>query len=134
MPDTDTNAGPCEWLIYSTDHGCWWGANRSGYFTDIDGAGRYTFEEAKRITDQNCPRAGSSRQNARSDLMVPAPESHSAFAGRAAAQADLDVAREALEELLVASRNVSTNQGSTGRIFAAWNSAEAALAKLEARK
>ena len=55
-------------------------------------------------------------------------------AGRASAQADLDVAREALEELLVASRNVSTNQGSTGRIFAAWNSAEAALAKLEARK
>jgi hypothetical protein len=38
-----------EYLIWSNQHGMWWGPDRCGYTRVIDGAGRYTKEEAEEI-------------------------------------------------------------------------------------
>lgn len=38
-----------EWMIWSIEHGGWWGANRRGYVEDVRKAGLYTFEEADEI-------------------------------------------------------------------------------------
>lgn len=40
--------GNC-WIVWSNDHEAWWGPKRSGYFTDIASAGRYTYAEAVKI-------------------------------------------------------------------------------------
>jgi hypothetical protein len=40
-----------EWIIWSNEHDGWWGPNHSGYVKDRAEAGRYSFEEAKRIVN-----------------------------------------------------------------------------------
>jgi hypothetical protein len=35
-----------QYLIYSVTHGAWWQADYSGYSSNLDGAGRYTREQA----------------------------------------------------------------------------------------
>jgi hypothetical protein len=35
-----------EWLVWSMEHGAWWGPNRGGYFTNVCSAGLYTKAEA----------------------------------------------------------------------------------------
>jgi hypothetical protein len=37
------------YLIWSIEHGAWWGPNRTGYTQDIAAAGRYSFEMAQDI-------------------------------------------------------------------------------------
>jgi hypothetical protein len=39
------------WLVWSNEHGAWWGPNESGYYTDIRSAGRYTKEKAMECAD-----------------------------------------------------------------------------------
>lgn len=38
------------YLIWSHEHNAWWGPNQSGYTTDVEQAGRYSFDEAAEIT------------------------------------------------------------------------------------
>ncbi len=38
-------------LVWSNEHGCWWGPLSSGYVRIIARAGRYSPEAAKRICD-----------------------------------------------------------------------------------
>ena len=62
------------WLVWSNEHGAWWGPNQCHYYTDISAAGRYTLEEAIRITGM---RGGSrkSRQTGNpSEMIHPSPE------------------------------------------------------------
>lgn len=35
-----------DFLIWSIEHGSWWRSNHEGYTTDVQQAGRYTFDEA----------------------------------------------------------------------------------------
>lgn len=37
------------WLIWSIEHDAWWGPKHRGYVENIDDAGLYDFEEAKKI-------------------------------------------------------------------------------------
>ena len=39
------------WLVWSNEHGAWWGPNESGYYTDIRSAGRYRKEKAMECAD-----------------------------------------------------------------------------------
>ncbi len=39
-----------EWLIWSIEHNAWWKPNENGYTNVKEGAGRYTYEDALRIT------------------------------------------------------------------------------------
>lgn len=38
-----------EWLIWSNEHGAWWGPDQSGYYHHPIEAGRYTLERAKTL-------------------------------------------------------------------------------------
>lgn len=38
------------WLIWSNEHGAWWGPNSNGYTRLFSKAGRYTEKQAKDIT------------------------------------------------------------------------------------
>lgn len=40
------------WLIWSNEHGSWWGPAERGYTRSIEEAGRYTYAEAKKIVDK----------------------------------------------------------------------------------
>lgn len=61
-----------EWVIFSRDHNAWWGANRSGYYLNVAEAGRYTKDEALRLTNPPNPRAGSDLPSGEpSDIPVP---------------------------------------------------------------
>lgn len=46
---------PEQWLVWSNEHGKWWGPNGGGYTTKRSMAGRYTLEKAADI----CSRANS---------------------------------------------------------------------------
>jgi hypothetical protein len=48
---TATAAQADLWLVWSNEHGAWWGPNESGYYTDIRSAGRYTKEKAMECAD-----------------------------------------------------------------------------------
>jgi hypothetical protein len=49
---TTANAAQADlWLVWSNEHGAWWGPNESGYYTDIRSAGRYTKEKAMECAD-----------------------------------------------------------------------------------
>jgi len=39
------------WLVWSEEHGAWWGAGKTGYTRSIVDAGRYSEAEAKGIED-----------------------------------------------------------------------------------
>ena len=43
---------PENWLVWSVYHGAWWGPERSGYSTKVEGAGRYTRSEAIKLSRQ----------------------------------------------------------------------------------
>ncbi len=47
-----------EYHIYSREHNAWWGPDQSGYFVDIENAGRYTGEQADEIIAGCGPRGG----------------------------------------------------------------------------
>lgn len=34
------------WLVWSNEHGAWWGPNSAGYLYKVEEAGRYTLAEA----------------------------------------------------------------------------------------
>lgn len=38
-----------EYVVWSNEHSAWWGPKRSGYYTHLVAAGRYTRDEAIRI-------------------------------------------------------------------------------------
>lgn len=38
-----------EWLIWSNEHGAWWGPGHRGYVTKRSEAGRYTYDTALQI-------------------------------------------------------------------------------------
>lgn len=40
------------WLIWSNEHGMWWGPNHRGYYLRVSEAGRYTLDEARNICKQ----------------------------------------------------------------------------------
>jgi hypothetical protein len=39
------------YLIWSIEHGAWWGPNRRGYTQDVRTAGRYSYEVAVDIVE-----------------------------------------------------------------------------------
>jgi len=39
------------YLIWSIEHGAWWGPNHRGYTQDVRQAGRYSFEVAQDIVN-----------------------------------------------------------------------------------
>lgn len=60
-----------DWLVWSHEHGAYWGPNHRGYPIDINLAGRYSLEEAVEI----CRSARSGRPDERPpELPVPSPE------------------------------------------------------------
>lgn len=38
-----------DYLVWSNEHSAWWGPNRSGYYTMMESAGRYSRDEALKI-------------------------------------------------------------------------------------
>lgn len=40
------------WVVWSEEHGAWWGPGWHGYVTSLAGAGRYDKEEAIDIMDR----------------------------------------------------------------------------------
>lgn len=47
-------------LVWSNEHGAYWGPNNCGYYTDVWSAGRYTLEEGMKCCDtrsqtKECP-------------------------------------------------------------------------------
>ncbi len=54
------------YLVWSHEHGMWWGANRRGYSLSVKDAGRYSRDEAIRI----CATA----RDGIGDLDTPPPE------------------------------------------------------------
>lgn len=56
------------WLVWSNEHSAWWGPNASGYYTDIEAAGRYDLNGALRCC------ASRSRGSVPPEIMVPSPE------------------------------------------------------------
>ena len=42
-----------KYLIWSNQHGAWWGPNEKGYVQIIDFAGRYTKEQAEAIVKKS---------------------------------------------------------------------------------
>lgn len=61
-------SGAC-WLVWSNEHAAWWGPHRSGYYTDISAAGRYTYAQAMEICGLRSP--GSELPP---ELIQPSPE------------------------------------------------------------
>jgi hypothetical protein len=57
------------YLIWSHEHGAWWGPDRCGYTTTISKAGRYTHDEAMRLCIEAMP-GTSSRLGALPELPV----------------------------------------------------------------
>jgi len=57
------------WIVWSNEHGAFWGMDHCGYVSDVRYAGRYTTEEAKKICDwQGEPR------NPPNEVTLVAPE------------------------------------------------------------
>lgn len=42
-----------KYLVWSNQHGAWWGPNERGYTTVYEFAGRYTKEQAERIVNKS---------------------------------------------------------------------------------
>jgi hypothetical protein len=49
MPRTDEQSAGEPWVVWSYEHDAWWGADHSGYHTDLMLAGLYTAVEAQEI-------------------------------------------------------------------------------------
>lgn len=59
-----------KYLIWSLEHKSWWGANHCGYTPFSEAAGKYSFEEAKKILAESNPRFCQTP----SETMIPAWE------------------------------------------------------------
>lgn len=59
-----------KWLVWSIEHGAWWGPNHCRYYIDIDFAGRYSLEEALSI----CDLRSKSPNGSPMEMIVPSPE------------------------------------------------------------
>lgn len=57
------------WLVWSHEHGAWWGANNCGYYTCIESAGRYSLGQALQ-----CASSRSKTGEAPPEVIVPSPE------------------------------------------------------------
>jgi hypothetical protein len=68
------------YLIWSNDHGGWWGPGRGGYTTSLERAGRYSGAEAKAIVDTASVDGHLWHPDGRvlPDVMVVAPEHRTA--------------------------------------------------------
>lgn len=56
------------WLIWSVEHGAWWGHARRGYTTAVPQAGRYSLAEATEIVHE------ANRFGPVHEVACPAPE------------------------------------------------------------
>lgn len=56
-----------DYLVWSNEHGCWWGPNRAGYSRALKDAGVYSRDEALRI----CIGARGGRQFNQNPSEVP---------------------------------------------------------------
>lgn len=70
---------PGQWLIWSNEHRAWWKPMKCGYTRDVQEAGRYSYEEARRIVDDACfPgrtwTGNMHREEAPPEVLVPSPE------------------------------------------------------------
>ena len=57
-----------KWLIWSIEHGAWWGPNQTGYYKLKDNAGRYSKEDAVEIVMTANKWAGDKTPN---EAMIP---------------------------------------------------------------
>lgn len=78
------------WLVWSNEHGAWWGEAGVGYTRVLDEAGRYSRDDADAIVDRAT--VGGTLLIAREgrrgeplsvlpEVAVPAPEAEEAWAG-----------------------------------------------------
>lgn len=58
-----------EYVVWSNEHKCWWGANHAGYVSRLADAGRYSRDEALKI----CVNARGGRQFNSNPTEVPLP-------------------------------------------------------------
>lgn len=65
-------ANGCAWLIWSHEHGAWWGPNRCGYTMNPAAAGRYPMREAVEICALRSTRTRS--DDAPNEVIVASPE------------------------------------------------------------
>jgi len=61
---------PHDWVIWSEEHGAWWGPGGHGYTFSLRQAGRYSRQQAERIVE-NANRY--LRQGARNEVALPDP-------------------------------------------------------------
>ena len=57
------------WLVWSEEHGAWWGAGKAGYTRSIVEAGRYSEAEAKGIEEN----ANRHRKGGFNEVALPDP-------------------------------------------------------------
>jgi excisionase family DNA binding protein len=61
--------GEGDWLVWSHEHGSWWGPGRHGYRADVRDAGRYSYAEA-----QECCRSRAWTHDRRPpEVFIPCP-------------------------------------------------------------
>ena len=68
-----------KWLIWSIEHNGWWMPNHNGYTRRVDYAGRYSFEEAKKIAEGanyglTRSQEDQKQRNTPNEAICPAPE------------------------------------------------------------
>lgn len=62
------------WLVWSAEHRCWWKADRGGYSPTVEGAGRYSLEEALACCQLRSPFKDGFGNKHASEILVPSPE------------------------------------------------------------
>jgi hypothetical protein len=67
--------GEVNYLIWSNEHGAWWGPGEHGYVHDVAEAGRYTVKRAEAIV-ANANRGGPGPDGEPHEVMVVAPENN----------------------------------------------------------
>lgn len=60
------------WLVWSNEHKAWWGPNKCGCYWKIEAAGRYTLEEAMKISETRLVKRGDEINPP--ELIQPSPE------------------------------------------------------------
>lgn len=62
------------WLVWSNEHGAWWGPSRCDYVSGIEAAGRYSLEEAMEISRLRSLTKKSIDSGNPSEMIQPSPE------------------------------------------------------------